>query len=129
MVRIPYLKIKNEDIVQIKALDCLRHYYPDIAHSAIHIANERKTSAYYGSILKKMGVKKGVSDLFWPKPQKIFHGLWIEVKTDEGRLTIEQSRFIDEASHDGYFACVCFGSQDVVDTVCGYFGVDRAMVL
>ena len=123
------MKTLGEDIVQIKALDCLRHYYPDIASAAIHIANERKTSNYEGSLLKRKGVKKGVSDLFWPKPQKGFHGLWVEVKTDKGRLSIEQARFIDEASHDGYFACVCFGSQDVVDTVCGYFGVERAIVL
>ena len=123
------MAVKDEDIVQIKALDCLRHYYPDIASAAIHIANERKTSNYEGSLLKRKGVKKGVSDLFWPKPQKTFHGLWIEVKTEKGRLSIEQSRFIYETSQDGYFACVCFGSQDVVDTVCAYFSVPIVQVL
>lgn len=123
------MKVKNEDIVQIKALDCLRHYYPDIASATIHIANERKTTHQYGSTLKRMGVKKGVADLFWPKAQKNFHGLWIEVKTDKGRLSIEQARFIDETSKDGYFACVCFGAQDVVDTVCSYFGVPIVQVL
>jgi hypothetical protein len=123
------VKAKDEDIVQIKALDCLRHHYPDVAACVIHIANQRKTSALYGSLLKRMGVKKGVPDLLFPKPQKSFHGLWIEVKTEKGRLSIEQARFIDEASHDGYFACVCFGAQDVVDTVCGYFGLPRVEVL
>jgi hypothetical protein len=123
------MKAKDEDIVQIKALDCLRHYYPDIAAAAIHIANQRKTSALYGSLLKRMGVKKGIPDLFWPKPQENFHGLWIEVKTETGRLTIEQARFIEETSRDGYFACVCFGAQDVLDTVCAYFGLPRVIVL
>ena len=123
------MKIKDEDIVQIKALDCLRHYYPDIASAAIHIANERKTSSMYGSILKKMGVKRGVPDLFWPKPKKKFHGLFIEVKTETGRLSIEQARFIEQSAHDGYFSCVCFGSQDVVDTVCAYFGLPIVKVL
>lgn len=123
------MKIKNEDIQQIKALDCLRHYYPDIASAAIHIANQRKTTALYGSLLKRMGVKAGVPDLFWPKPQKTFHGLWIEVKTEQGRISVEQAKFISKTEADGYFACVCFGAQDVVDTVCGYFGVPRVLVL
>lgn len=122
-------KVKDEDIVQIKALDCLRHYYPNVASAAIHIANERETTPFYGSILKKMGVKKGVPDLLFPKPQKNYHGLWIEVKTQKGRVTPEQESFIKEADNDGYFACVCFGAQSVVDTVCNYFDVPKVTVL
>jgi hypothetical protein len=122
-------KLKDEEIEQIKALDCLRHYYPDIARSAIHIANERKTTPFYGSILKKMGVRKGVPDLFWPKPQDCYHGLWVELKTDKGRLSVEQSKFIFDASNDGYYASVAFGAQQLVDVVTKYFRVPAVQVL
>lgn len=122
-------KLKDEEILQIKALDCLRHYYPDIARSAIHIANERKTTPFYGSILKKMGVKKGVPDLLWPKARKIYHGLWVEAKTFKGKLSESQADFLTEAANDGYQAVVAFGAQEVVDVVCDYFEVKRVMVL
>lgn len=122
-------KVKDEDILQIKALDCLRHYYPDIARAAIHIANERDTTPFYGSILKKMGVKRGVPDLLWPKAQKHYHGLWIEAKTHKGRLSPHQADFLAEASTDGYYACVAFGAQEIVDTVCEYFSMPRVQVL
>lgn len=122
-------KGNNEQVEQIKALECLSHHYPPIASSAIHIANERKTSFAHGAILKRMGVRKGVPDLFFPKPRAGFHGLWIEVKKPGGKPTPEQRAFIDEAVQDGYAAFVASGSQAVVDTVCDYFSVDRVTVL
>ncbi len=124
-------KLKEEEIVQIQALECLRHYYPEIAACVIHIANERKTSPWYGSMLKRLGVRKGVPDLLFPKPCTIrgFHGLWIEVKTLKGKPSKEQIAFIDEANTDDYYACFAYGSQQIIDVVCDYFSVARVFVL
>lgn len=122
-------KENNEQVEQIKALECLRYHYPDIAHSIIHIANERKTSSYHGAILKRMGVKKGVSDLFVPKPRAGYHGLWIEVKKQNGVPSREQREFLDEVKSDGYAGFIAYGAQSIVDFVCDYFEVDKVKVL
>ena len=35
----------------------------------------------------------GVPDLFLPVPKKGFHGLFIEMKSQQGRVSVSQSRF------------------------------------
>jgi hypothetical protein len=121
--------IKEEEIEQIKALDCLWHYYPKIACYAIHIANQRKTNWFNANHLKRMGVKKGVPDLFFPKPKGQYHGLWIEVKSKTGKPSKEQIAFMDTAKSDMYWASFAYGAQDVVDIVCIYFDVPAVKVL
>lgn len=118
-------KVNAEACEQIMALDWLRYYYSDIASIAIHIANERKTSHFFGSILKKMGVKKGVSDLFFPRANNKYHGLFIEVKTLAGRPTVEQKSFIDQVNEDGYLGLFCFGHKHIIDSVCDYFSLNN----
>jgi hypothetical protein len=115
-------KLKPEQIEQITALEALRIDCPDVARAAIHIANERKTTPLNGFILQQMGVKKGVSDLFWPKPSNQYHGLFIEVKTNKGRPTPEQIKFIEEVTQDGYYGCFAYGAKDIIRHVYNYFG-------
>ena len=35
----------------------------------------------------------GVPDLFLPVPRNNFHGLYIEMKNEKGRVSVSQSRF------------------------------------
>lgn len=115
---------KNEEALeQIKALDWLRDTRPDLAHAAIHIPNERKANPWYGAFLKKMGVKRGVPDLFWPKPRLGYHGLFIEVKKIKGRPTKEQREFIKEVVCDGYYASFAYGHQEIISILSWYFEI------
>lgn len=120
---------RNEDIEQIKALDCLRHHYPDIAKCIIFIANERKVSPFTGRKLVRMGVRRGVPDLFAPKSKRGYHGLWIEAKALDGRPSVYQKDFIKETVNDGYYGCFAYGAQEIVSTVCWYFEVPEVKVL
>lgn len=80
-----------------------------LAKHLIHIPNEGKRSLVEGARQKKLGLKKGVSDLFYAKPhikdidgiRHILCGLWFEIKTKTGRVTKEQNEFIElmNASH------------------------------
>lgn len=83
----------------------------------IHIANERKCSPQYGAKLKRLGVLKGVSDIFIPRANKSFYGLWIELKTATGRPTKEQINFIIKMIDEGYQGIICYGAEQAIKEI------------
>jgi hypothetical protein len=72
--------------------------------------------------LKAEGVRRGIPDLFLPYPANGLHGLYVEVKTDKGRLTPEQAEFMAYAIERGYGYKVVRSCQEFGDAVCGYVG-------
>jgi hypothetical protein len=83
-------------------------YHPHIFNSLFHIANQGKMNVITGAKLKKMGRKAGVWDLFLTIPASNFHGLFIEMKTEKGKLTKEQITFRENIEPNGY----CFFIAD-----------------
>lgn len=77
----------------------------------IHIPNEGKRSKVGGYLLKRQGLRKGVSDFFLPLASKGFHGLWIELKsTDQKRkATKEQLDWLERMIKMGYAAHIAYG--------------------
>lgn len=116
-------KLSPETQEHILAMDWLRLRHPELARQAIHIANERKTTWSNGNILKRMGVRPGVPDLFWPIPVGCYHGLFIEIKSENGRPSPYQKEFIMEAVANGYYASFAYGAQEVIDILCSYFSL------
>lgn len=53
-------------------------------------------------MLKRMGVKAGISDLALFYPSRGYHGLWIELKAPGGRLTPPQARWLKLMEAAGY---------------------------
>lgn len=70
--------------------------------------------------LKAEGLLPGVCDLFWPYASHGFHGLFIEVKIGDNRVTDAQAAFIRAMNAAGYLATVCYGGEQVVRTLCCY---------
>ena len=102
---------------QITAMDWLRLQHPDVALHTLHIGNERKSTPYAGAIMKRMGILKGASDIFMAWPSKGYHGMFIEVKSKTGRLTPEQKEFLKRMGIKGYFVEVCYGAEQIIDTM------------
>ena len=118
-------KRHTESNEQIAAMDWLRAQYPKIAEYTMHIGNERKASYYAGYIMKRMGVLKGASDLFMAWPSGGYHGLFIEVKSKVGKPTPEQRAFIERMADVGYYASICYGADEVIDTMKEYIGYNK----
>lgn len=74
-----------------------------------HIPNE--TVGGQGWIVRnrQLGVKAGVPDLFYPVPLHGFHGLFIEMKTERGKLRPEQKKWIVALQTMGYKCVVAHG--------------------
>ena len=123
-------KRHTESNDQIAAMDWLRAQHPHIAEHTMHIGNERKASYFAGFIMKKMGVLKGASDLFMAWPNQGFHGLFIEVKSKIGKPTPEQKAFIQRMRDAGYKAEICYGAEEVINTMQEYLiqkGISESM--
>jgi hypothetical protein len=83
----------------------------------IHIGNERKCSWDYGKKLKRMGVLPGVSDIFMPRANKTYHGLWIELKIKPNKPTENQIKFLNQMLSEGYDACVCYTFDETISVI------------
>jgi hypothetical protein len=88
-----------------------------------HFANERQCSAQYGSLLKRMGVTAGVSDIFLPKGNDTFKGLWIELKVGKNKATPAQLDFINDMIAEGYSACVAYGAEEAILMIRQFYGL------
>ena len=70
--------------------------------------------------LKAEGLKKGVPDICLPVPRNGFHGLYIEMKSFDGKLRKEQKEWLERLGKNGYLAVVCHGFEDARDLILTY---------
>lgn len=70
--------------------------------------------------LKAEGLKPGVSDLHLPVPRKGYHGLWIEMKAEKGKLSDEQKHWLDSMVFLGHAAYVCRSWAEARDLITLY---------
>ncbi len=119
----------TESDEQIAAMDWLRLQHPRIAQNTLHIGNERKSTHFAGYIMKRMGTLKGASDLFMAWPNGGFHGLFIEVKSMKGKPTPEQLAFIERMNEAGYMARVCYGAEQVINTMKHYIALPGNIIV
>lgn len=76
--------------------------------------------AILGRRMKEMGYMKGIPDLFIPHANRFYHGLFIEMKTEKGRLSPEQKEVIPRLEAEGYKVAVCRSLDDFITVVDGY---------
>lgn len=75
-----------------------------------------------GAKLKAEGVKKGVPDLALMVAKKGFHGLFIELKTEDkkSKLSVEQQHWLTALTAQGYKAVECRGWDEARNTILDY---------
>lgn len=91
-----------------------------ISDFLIHIPNGGFRLPSEGAKFKRMGVKSGTPDLFLAYPTKTFPGLWIELKSHNGKLTINQKEFLERMSKVGYATGVCYTFEDAINLIKNY---------
>lgn len=90
-----------------------------------HIPNGGKRSKSEAARFKRTGVKAGVSDIFLPVARGGYHGLYIELKALDGKLSAEQERFITAVKEQGYFAVVAYGGEEAARMIERYLSGGR----
>ena len=88
------------------------------------IPNGGKRDKITAARLKAEGVQPGVPDLFLPVVGRTGGaGLWIEMKTNTGRLSLDQQRWRDHLV-DHYDYALCRNWIDAARVICTYLGID-----
>ena len=83
--------------------------------------NGVKLSGTQAKIAKGQGMLSGVPDLFLPVPKNGYHGLFIEMKSEKGRLTENQQWFLTNAESVGHKTVVCYGSKEAIAAIQAYY--------
>jgi hypothetical protein len=117
-----------EDFEQIALMDWAE-CYPAIDKYLFHIRNEGKRSYAEGIKAKRMGLKRGVSDLFLAYPREPYAGFWIELKRPKtkdhpaGVLNAYQRDFLLAMDEKGYKTGVFYSWTDAAKAIAEYCGV------
>lgn len=91
--------------------------HPLLSSLTLHIPNEGKRTSRFGAQLKKMGMMKGVADIFILYPCGAYHGMFIELKSANGKLSSEQTLFLNKAAAQGYCTAVCRSLDEAINAI------------
>lgn len=101
-----------------------RAEYPDL--KLLHaVPNGGRRDPIEAKHLQDEGLKPGVPDLDLPVPRGNYHGLRIEMKTETGRLSVDQDWWLGELREQGYFCEVCHGWESAVRVLEWYLSLRR----
>jgi hypothetical protein len=115
--------MKPEQIIQCQLMDWVRSK-PEIEPYIFHVANERQTSPQHGRLLKRMGVRAGVSDVFVGIPKGEWHGMWLELKAPNGKLSKHQERFMQDMASQGYYCVWVIGFEAARQAILKYLALE-----
>ena len=74
----------------------------------------------YGSIANAMGRKKGVPDLCLPIPKGGKSGLWIEMKTKDGKISEHQHEYFQLLANYGHVIIIARSDIEAIDAIISY---------
>ena len=107
--RVAALAGPSEDTIQAQVIrwaGLQAGVYPELSR-LFHVPNGGQRHAAVAAKLKGQGVKPGVPDLCLPVPRFGCPGLWIEMKTSDGRVSTSQKDWIAYLKGAGYRVEVC----------------------
>jgi hypothetical protein len=93
--------------------------YPELK-LMFHVPNGGSRNAIEAANLKRQGVKAGVPDICLPVARSGFHGLYLELKSDGGRLQDTQKTWLDDLNKQGYKAVTVYGFDEAKAAIENY---------
>ena len=77
-----------------------------------------------GQKMVREGLKKGAPDIFLPFPTDDFYGLFIEMKSETGRLGDEQHDYLNYLTKQGYLCGVCRSFEEAQALIMDYLNTE-----
>jgi hypothetical protein len=87
------------------------------------VPNGRDRNLRVARKLKAEGVLAGAADLCLPAARRGYHGLYIEMKSEDGAATKEQKEFLRGVSAEGYCAVIAQGVDEARSVLEWYIGL------
>ena len=101
-----------EENMQIMCVRWFGLQYPQFSDRLHHSPNGGRRNAREGARFKAMGTRAGFPDLFLAVARDGWHGLFVEMKSDEGRQSAGQREWQRIAAEEGYRYEVCRSFDD-----------------
>ena len=117
--------MKNEESkIQQACIKWFDLQYPQYSQILFSVPNGGKRNVVTASIMKKEGVRRGVLDIFFAKcilKENAFKiGLFIEIKTKDGKLSKEQKEFIKKVEAEGFKCEICRSLDEFMKVINEY---------
>jgi hypothetical protein len=106
----------------IKWMRAVKDTYP-VLNLLYAVPNGGYRNIYVAKKLKAEGVRAGVADLCLPAARRGYHGLYLEMKSEEGVATKEQKAFLRGVLEEGYCAVIAGGVDEAREAVGWYIGI------
>lgn len=107
----------EEHRLQAACVHWFRFAHSQLAPYLFAIPNGGARDVITGARLKAEGVLPGVADLMLAVPNKKYHGLFVEMKTDTGRQQKSQRDFQYAILRKGYHYEICRSKQEFIHTI------------
>ena len=109
------LKRQEERNIQIVFVGWIRDNFPEvitIISPIVKFGGSPTQRLIQGRTQKLMGYMKGTLDIFFPHARNGFHGLFIELKQEDGKTSPEQQQMINKLNNLGYVAVSAYGENE-----------------
>jgi VRR-NUC domain len=113
---------RRHQVALIKWVREVKDAYP-VLNLLYAVPNGGYRNIYVARKLKAEGVRAGVPDLCLPAARRGYHGLYIEMKSEEGVATKEQKAFLRSVLEEGYCAVIAEGVDQARSTIGWYIGI------
>lgn len=114
--------LRSEATEQRDVISWCHHHenqYPDLKW-IYHCPNGGSRQTAEAARLKTQGVKPGVPDLNLPIAKGTYHGLFMEMKYNNGTVSPYQKEWLLAMRAAGYYTCVCYGYDYAVKVIEAY---------
>lgn len=85
-----------------------------------HVPNEGKTTLAGGARKKRKGCRAGILDINVPIPKGDYCGLWIELKTIKGKVSVEQKKIIEILHRLGHCIRIAYSGEEAINILKWY---------
>lgn len=110
--------MRSEEMqIQMAVVRFLKAQYPDALFTSVPCWGQGQKQ---GAKNKALGLRKGWPDLFIAEHRHGYFGLFVELKTSHGRVTVEQRDVMARLERKGYKTAVTRGFDDAVDELNNY---------
>jgi hypothetical protein len=113
---------RRHQVALIKWVKAVKDAYP-VLKLLYAVPNGGYRNIYVARKLKAEGVRAGVADLCLPAARRGYHGLYLEMKSEEGVATKEQKAFLRGVLEEGYCAVIAQGVDEARALVRWYIGI------
>lgn len=113
----------KEHWLQVRLFYNLERSYPAEYAITLSVPNGGLRSSRSAALMVYEGQKKGAPDIFMMCPKGIYHGLLLEVKTEDGRASKEQKAFHELLKAQGYLVVVRNGFDACWSLICEYISL------